>query len=57
MTAALARSTEGSFDRYRWDRALVTLTACYKAAAGRCLSNGERAALDRALLADKPADG
>ena len=57
VTAALARATEGSFDRYRWDRALVTLTACYKAAAGRSLSTGERAALDRAMLADKPADG
>ena len=53
----LAANTSGSFERYRWDRALVTFTACYKAAAGRGLSAAERAALERALLADKPADG
>ena len=53
----LAARTEGSFDRYRWDRALLTLTACYKSAAGRRLSDVERLALDRALLAAKPSDG
>jgi glycosyltransferase involved in cell wall biosynthesis len=51
---ALAARTVGSFDRYRWDRALVTLTACYKAAAGRGLSAAEQAALDRALLPQAP---
>jgi glycosyltransferase involved in cell wall biosynthesis len=55
--AALAAKTAGSFDRYRWDRAILTLTACYKAAAGRALSGAEQAALDRALLPEKPADG
>jgi glycosyltransferase involved in cell wall biosynthesis len=57
LLAALTAMTQGSFDRYRWDRALVTLTACYKAAAGRGLSADERTALDRALLAERPADG
>jgi glycosyltransferase involved in cell wall biosynthesis len=52
--ADLAAKTEGSFDRYRWDRALVTLTACYRHAAGRPLSPAERAALDRALLEHHP---
>jgi glycosyltransferase involved in cell wall biosynthesis len=54
---ALAVRTVGSFDRYRWDRALVTLTACYKAAAGRGLSAAEQAALDRALLPEAPTGG
>lgn len=57
LIANLAAGTEGSFDRYRWDRAILTLTACYKTAAGRTLSAAERAALDRALLPEKPADG
>lgn len=57
LIAALSARTVGSFDRYRWDRAIVTLTACYKAAAGRALSAAEQAALDRALLPEKPADG
>ena len=57
LLQSLSAKTEGSFDRYRWDRALVTLTACYKAAAGRGLSDAEGRALDRALLATKPADG
>ncbi len=57
LMASLGQATQGSFDRYRWDRALVTLTACYKAAAGRGLRADERAALDRALLPAKPADG
>jgi glycosyltransferase involved in cell wall biosynthesis len=46
-----------SFERYRWDRALVTLTACYKHAAGRELSPEERRSLDRALLEEMPEDG
>jgi glycosyltransferase involved in cell wall biosynthesis len=52
----LADRTRGSFDRYDWDRARLTLTACYKAAAGRSLSDGEHAALERALLETRPAD-
>jgi glycosyltransferase involved in cell wall biosynthesis len=56
LIEGLAASTVGSFDRYRWDRALVTLTACYKAAAGRGLSAAEQAALDRALSPTRPAD-
>jgi glycosyltransferase involved in cell wall biosynthesis len=57
LLADLAARSEGSFDRYRWDRALTTLSACYKTAAGRRISPDERAALDRALLASRPADG
>jgi glycosyltransferase involved in cell wall biosynthesis len=52
----LAQNTRGSFDRYDWGRARLTLTACYKAAAGRALSPAEQAALDRALLETRPAD-
>jgi glycosyltransferase involved in cell wall biosynthesis len=52
----LAARTRGSFDRYDWGRARLTLTACYKAAAGRALTDAEQAALDRALLETKPAD-
>ena len=40
----------------RWDRAILALTACYKAAAGRPLAQAEQAALDRALLAERPRD-
>ena len=57
LLAELAAGTEGALDHCRWDRALVALTACYKQAAGRPLSAAERAALDRALLAQRPADG
>ena len=57
LLSGLAARTVGSFDRYRWDRALLTLTACYKAAAGRGLSGAEQAALDRALSPTRPADG
>ncbi len=57
LLAALAAGAEGGFDRYRWDRALLTLTACYKAAAGRALSPAEGGALGRALLPARPADG
>jgi glycosyltransferase involved in cell wall biosynthesis len=56
LLAELARRAEGSFARYDWDRARLTLTACYKSAAGRPLSPGEEAALDRALLPEKPQD-
>jgi glycosyltransferase involved in cell wall biosynthesis len=57
LMAELASRTGQDMERYRWDRALTTLIACYKAAAGRALSAGERAALDRALLEAKPEDG
>jgi glycosyltransferase involved in cell wall biosynthesis len=57
LLAGLAQNTAGSFDRYRWDRALVSFTACYKAAAGQALTADEQAALDRALKPEKPADG
>ena len=56
LLADLAGRTIGSFERYRWDRALVTLTACYKAAAGQGLAPAEQAALDRALAPERPAD-
>ena len=52
----LAANAESNFDRNRWDRALVTLTACYKSAAGVTLSPEEKAHLDRALLEEKPED-
>lgn len=45
-----------SFDRYDWGRARLTLTACYKSAAGRSLSAEERGLLDRALLEYEPDD-
>jgi glycosyltransferase involved in cell wall biosynthesis len=53
----LSRGAGPSMERYSWARALTTLAACYKAAAGRELSAEERAALERALLEDRPADG
>ena len=56
LLAGLAARTDGSFARYDWDRARLTLTACYKAAAGRPLSAAEQAALDRSLLPEKPKD-
>lgn len=56
LLARLSANAAGSFGRNRWDRALLTLTACYKSAAGRNLSEEERAALDRALLEEKPED-
>jgi glycosyltransferase involved in cell wall biosynthesis len=51
----LAAKTEGSFERYRWDRAILTLSACYKQAVGRALTAEEQLALDRALLEHEPA--
>ncbi len=56
LMAELSAAGAGSFERYRWDRALVTFAACYKSAAGRTLDSAEREALDRALLPDRPAD-
>jgi glycosyltransferase involved in cell wall biosynthesis len=53
----LSAGTVGALDHCRWDRALVALAACYKQAAGRMLSPAEQAALDRALLEHRPADG
>ena len=55
MTTLAGEAAQG-LDRYSWDGALTTLTACYKAAAGRRLSEAERAALERALLEHKPDD-
>ena len=57
LLTGLAAHAEDVQERYRWDRALVGLTACYKAAAGRPLSAPEQAALDRALSPTRPADG
>ena len=57
LLAGLAAHAAGVQERYRWDRALVTLTACYKAAAGRPLSAPEQAALERALSPTRPVDG
>jgi glycosyltransferase involved in cell wall biosynthesis len=57
LLARLHDNARFSFERYGWDRALVTLTACYKHAAGRKLSPEERVALDRALLEKMPEDG
>ncbi len=57
LLAELSAGAVAAAGRCSWDRALVTLTACYKSAAGRTLSPAEQAALDRALLADRPADG
>jgi glycosyltransferase involved in cell wall biosynthesis len=57
LISSLASRTGRDMERYSWDRALITLTACYKASAGRALTSEEQAALDRALLEDKPADG
>jgi glycosyltransferase involved in cell wall biosynthesis len=69
MTAALARawSDDGliaglearapaASDHCRWDRAILSLTACYKSAAERSLGAAEQGALDRALLAERPED-
>ncbi len=56
LLAGLSTAARGDLGRNSWARALITLTACYKSAAGRTLSTAEQAALDRALLADKPED-
>lgn len=57
LLAELHDNARFSFERYGWDRALVTLTACYKHAAGRGLTSEERVALDRARLEEMPKDG
>lgn len=56
LMADLHAASEGAFARYDWDRALLTLGACYKTAAGHMLLPEERAALERALLEFKPKD-
>jgi len=43
-------------DHCRWDRAILSLTACYKSAAGHALGPAEQAALDRALSPQRPED-
>ncbi len=54
LLTALRENARFSFERYRWDRALLTLTACYKQAARRQLSEEEREALGVALLEHPP---
>ena len=56
LIAALEAKAPAASDHCSWDRAIVTLTACYKSAAGRPLGPAEQAALDRALLSERPED-
>ena len=56
LIAALEAKAPAASDHCRWDRAILALTACYKSAAGRRLGPAEHAALDRALLAERPED-
>ena len=56
LIAALEAKAPAASDHCRWDHAILTLTACYKSAAGRPLGPAEQAALDRALLAERPED-
>ena len=56
LIAALEAKAPAASDHCRWDRAILALTACYKSAAGRPLGPAEHAALDRALLAERPED-
>ena len=56
LIASLAALAPGACDHCRWDRAILTLTACYKSAAGRPLGPAEQAALDRALRMERPED-
>ena len=56
LIAGLEAQAPAASDHCRWDRAILTLTACYKSAAGRPLGPAEQAALDRALLAERPED-
>ena len=56
LIAELEARAPAASDHCRWDRAILTLTACYKAAAARPLGPAEQAALDRALLAERPED-
>lgn len=56
LIAALEAQAPAASDHCRWDRAILTLAACYKSAAGRPLGPDEQAALDRALLPERPKD-
>ena len=56
LIAALEAKAPAASDNCSWDRAIVTLTACYKSAAGRPLGPAEQTALDRALLMERPED-
>ncbi|HEX4098211.1 MAG TPA: glycosyltransferase, partial [Caulobacteraceae bacterium] len=56
LIAALEAQAPAASDHCRWDRAILTLTACYKSAAGRSLGGEEQAALDRALETERPKD-
>jgi glycosyltransferase involved in cell wall biosynthesis len=54
LIAELEAQAPAASDHCSWDRAIVTLTACYKSAAGRPLDPAEQAALSRALLTERP---
>ena len=54
LIAALEAKAPAASDHCSWDRAVVTLTACYKSAAGRPLDPAEQAALARALQTERP---
>ena len=56
LIASLEAQAPAASDHCRWDRAILSLTACYKSAAGRPLGPAEQAALDRALLVERPED-
>ena len=56
LVAASEAGAPAASDHCRWDRAILTLTACYKSAAGRPLGPAETAALERALSAERPED-
>jgi glycosyltransferase involved in cell wall biosynthesis len=56
LLKALRAKTRANLARYKWDRALIALTACYKYAAGWTLTANEREALDRALLEYSPEE-
>ena len=56
LIATLEAKAPAASDHCRWDRAILSLTACYKSAAGRALGPAEQAALDRALLTERPEE-
>ena len=56
LIAALEAEAPAASDHCRWDRAILSLTACYKSAAGHPLDAAEQVALDRPLLTERPAD-
>ena len=56
LIAQLEAKAPAASDHCRWDRAILTLSACYKSAAGRPLGPAEQAALDRALSPQRPED-